>query len=397
MTTPKQPGDLPSWATDELYPALGQPWDGTETRIAPLPGELAAGVAPGQMPAQWYNYLQGLGLDHIAALADVPALQWRAVRGDDGGFLSPQTSPFVCVTGCLDAGFRPWLTYVSEGDSAIHRINSENPADDIAGASPNAAANPIACISGAQSQYLVAVDRDTDSSYESIDAGASWSAARAMPVGLGTIGIGYSSEFGLWFAAGTGGIASGTAAPVTAWTSISTASVYRAITPRPGETGSGVLFLHSTSDKIVYTLDGVTVSSAVTLSAGIMDGCWSEAHQAWFVLKSDGTVYRALQLNGTWSAVASLWNNGSTSVYRKIVPFGRNFVILGTDVSHDDAPTAGDAVVTDLTRGTALMIDGGDHRYATTCDGRIVIARTVAGPQLDLAFGARVPWLMGAT
>lgn len=65
-----QPTAPIAWATDANYPAGGNPWNGQPTKVAPLAGAQAAGLAPkDNPPAQTINYMFWLVWQWIAYLA----------------------------------------------------------------------------------------------------------------------------------------------------------------------------------------------------------------------------------------------------------------------------------------------------------------------------------------
>lgn len=69
---PTRPTDTPEWASDANFPAGGDPWSGTPTRVEPDPTELGTGNVPEtRPPAQHHNWIKGLLADWVAYFAAI--------------------------------------------------------------------------------------------------------------------------------------------------------------------------------------------------------------------------------------------------------------------------------------------------------------------------------------
>jgi hypothetical protein len=73
-----------TWATDANFPAGGNPWNGTPTKVAPTAGKQAEGWEPKEKPPaqieNWWKNLVGLWLAWLEAVADAAAAKvwnWR--------------------------------------------------------------------------------------------------------------------------------------------------------------------------------------------------------------------------------------------------------------------------------------------------------------------------------
>lgn len=76
MSTTPTREDVPNWASDSTFDALGDDYDGDATKATPTSGAITQGVRPGRRsPAQYFNWL----MNRVTAI-----LQWFADRADSG-------------------------------------------------------------------------------------------------------------------------------------------------------------------------------------------------------------------------------------------------------------------------------------------------------------------------
>jgi hypothetical protein len=335
----------------------------------------------------------------LEPLLDVYALNFSEYV-NDGSLPQPAYTTRAQIVGATDNDGQSWLCFLD----ATGRIQRSKDARNFTqGAHPTGSFETYVDTSGEQGYVLMVLDKANGRTLASLDAGASWPTSFNLPTPALFDRIGYSAELALWFAAGAtaaGGAKSPPVGSTPAWTAFvapwDVSGCIKIVPPRAVETGHGVLFLPANNSflGIYYTLDGVAFSAnAIAGASNIVDGCWSEYHQAWFILTSTGSLYSAATLNGVWALAQTFANAGGLSTYRKILPVGRNLMVIGDRVAGASSSTIGSVtVVSNLadTAGKNYTVDGGGHEEAFFFDGRVVLARVEAGPEISLALGMRL-------
>lgn len=74
-------GTVPQWATDALYPAGSNAWNGQATKVDPGTSNKAGGFLPAKRyPAQFFNWLWNKWAAHVAAYDAFPVQNWSDPR-----------------------------------------------------------------------------------------------------------------------------------------------------------------------------------------------------------------------------------------------------------------------------------------------------------------------------
>lgn len=111
-----RPAVIPSWSTDANYPAGGDPWSATPTRVEPDAGNKAGGFVPKEKPpAQFFNWLIGVLANWVAYFDDhllTPEVLERAI-------------PLIIATGNNNSSDNnEWVTAGAGGQPADPHITS---------------------------------------------------------------------------------------------------------------------------------------------------------------------------------------------------------------------------------------------------------------------------------
>ena len=235
-------------------------------------------------------------------------------------------------------------------------------------------------------------------SFKSGDAGATWSAG--VTIGASVTAIARHLPLNIVLAAGFNAIYTGdvgatayTARTVPgSWTALTAADI---IVPRSGETSAGALILPVESSlHVAYSADGITWVDTTIASGQPIAGTWSEKHQAWFVLTSNGIVYKSAAPVSAWTAIATLYNPSGFR-YSSIISTGYNFVICGTDIAASYNVQVGSILVTSDFKSfypISTTTDAGETAFAFF-ENRVVVGHvTGAGPYgLTLSTSLRLP------
>lgn len=245
---------------------------------------------------------------------------------------------------------------------------------------------------------ILAINSTAAKSFTSGDAGATWSAGVA--IGATPTAIARHNPLNIVLVAGFNSILTGDVGATAyvartvpgAWSALTAADI---IVPRYGETQAGALILPAeSSTHIAYSADGVTWSDTTVATGKPISGTWSEKHQAWFVLTSDGHVYRSPANVTSWTSVVDLYNPTGFR-YSGIISTGYNFVISGADIAFSTNLQVGSIVVTSDFKSfypISTTTDAGETALAFF-ENKVVVGHiTGAGPYgLTLSTSLRLP------
>src|SRR5262245_20704783 len=335
MTLPQQPEELPHLATTENYSAGSEEWSGDPRRIAMSGAEQDAGITPEeQLGAQSYNWMHGLSLEHLAGIVDLAALNFFPPQALTGTFeprrrafavqLQEQFGRAGAVMCVLDSTNVPWLSY--DGT----RFQSGNLGADLS-------AGNVVAIGGRQPGGFAAVDDGTTTVKYSGDGMGTWSTSGTALPSSGWEVIEYYEDAGVWVALGTNKIRTNPDITGGTWTSRTSplTSTYQALCQAPpgAPNDPGLVLLMgdgSQTDIGILRSDLTTTSvnpDGVTAHV-YQDAVWSVSLESWFVLTSDGLVFRNsedAEDPDLWVQVTDIDGSG----WKEICDFGRSIVVVG--------------------------------------------------------------------
>ncbi len=427
----KQSYYVPTWATGGLYPITPNIWAGMAMRVAIAGAEAAAGVEPaGQLGAQYFNFLQGVELDHLAALVDSYAINWPEAGSTETDALQSHT---ILTYGTLIASskigglggyYESWLWVCDQRPLAVYSGTGEcfRSRDGvhwaIGGAPASFDGQPVDVLGWGSKAVLLTNDGTTCRVWFSSNAAFTWSAG---PFSLPDPGshpdydrVAWIESANRYVTAGAGCLA--TSPDLVTWTirtdglgAQSPFGVACIAVAGEDETGVGVIIPRSNSNVITWSLDGVTFEDRTVGSAGFAGACWSEVHLAWFAINVNGQLYKSEDLTDNWTLVADMYGPSGSSFTRPGVTlqaFGKNLVVLGEQIrlSSTAGVRCGNVLVYDPTNayGYALNPNSGydaerPFDRLVRHDGRLVAARTsdYTSPfYVHLAMSLRAPWVV---
>jgi len=248
-----RPLDIPTWATDENYVAVGEAWDGQPTKVAPAPAKQAEGVEPAErFPADHFNWLLNRMGGWAAYLAAVPLVNWD-VRAH-----ATTSTPTACAgiagrtwTGELDSLM---AIFDSAGNGLAQRSTDGIHWTDLSGGITGALRD-VVFMAGAVNLWLLAGDTGTIWSHAT-NTGGSWT-ARGPASGDHFNAIAVNDDSTLAVAVGENGRIY-TSTNGTAWTSRTSGT---AEDLKDVAYGNGRWVAVGTNNKIITSTDGTTWSS----------------------------------------------------------------------------------------------------------------------------------------
>lgn len=260
--------------------------------------------------------------------------------------------PTIMLGSCSDAAFHPHLVARTNTTGVMGRTRDLTNWTSGAAMSDGGAVAIDAFYADAPYNAfgdILAINSSGAKCYKSSDAGATWDAGVA--VGATPTAIARHYGLNLVIVGGFNMIRTADSGPTTftartvpaAWATLTASKI---IVPRSRDTGVGALILPAeSSNHIAYSADGITWVDTTIATGKPIAGVWSEGHRAWFVLTSDGKVYRSAAPGSGWTLVVSLYNPSGFHYYN-LAAFGYNFVICGTDVAATSNHQVGSIVVT---------------------------------------------------
>jgi hypothetical protein len=190
MTTrPKNP---PLWATDTNFPAGGDSWSGTPTKVAPTGGMIQTGHVPEQGPsAQIENYFRNELGQWLTFFQDMQVLNWPmhtviggiVANGNQALALGHTTSPSMILLGGAPAG--PNFKFSLNGGQSW--VNASRTNDNVNIAVNCCAVSGATCIASGPS---LGAGVGSQNIYRSTDGGQNWVGNIALPTS--SAGVGFS-------------------------------------------------------------------------------------------------------------------------------------------------------------------------------------------------------------
>ena len=326
----KQTGKDIRFATGDAY--VGGAYDGQPNKVEPSSGLKTSGYVPGtKLPFPRLNWtLAALG-ELLEGLLDVCALNWsETIRTTDNtdaaGALYDASPRQQYVTS-----FSRSVTLVSVPDylfslgfssgSNVTVLFTNDGLIWFKGASSGISGTAFGPVAGLQTGTDLAVivwgTANPGTVKKTLDGGATWAAAGNLDAGgsfdnTSSKGC-YLQTVDRWIVFGRGTIKTSDALANATWTTRTPPAGWTGAPPSSptciavGSDGALIGLSASGTGQIVYTNDGLTYSIAATgaASPGIISAAFSESHQLWMALASDGTFWTSPVGAAAWTQASS--------------------------------------------------------------------------------------------
>lgn len=366
------------WATDSVYDAAGDAWDGTPTKVAIPAATRAEGFEPTQkLPAQYFNELVSGHALALAYLLNVQIANWRRCLVTDAGGADPWGGDDV-VFRCglwnqsITAPLGELMLFGDVDSDSGNQLLARSESGAIPGAWNLAAAEIIDATTPATSIYAAIHDTTnglivicgTDHVYTRPQSGSTTWTQRVAPAGVDLRALAFGS---------------GTGAPV--------------LIAVGEELATDDMRIYSSADGTTWTLRDSQTDRP-------MYGVANQPGVMWVAVGDNNAgvakIYRSA--NGTaWTESTSGVPTGANSALRSVVYDSRSGLfcacgLTGTRVTSPDGITWTDQTDTADGWGTDQIPSGG---LATDGEGTILAVSQGTAPRVWVSTDGGVTWSGG--